>query len=160
MKILIIIGAVILFLLFLAGLFLYDVFGAPGIVIPLFVLGLLTYVICRIGLKNIFIALLAIVAIVTLKKILTAILEARREKRISFYRSSCFDEPMGHLYEPKVSRYHAVEERPEPKQKSSQSNGSGTYRRDMAYRRTNNCPNCGALMMNVICPYCETRLSQ
>lgn len=146
MKIILIVAAILLLILIAIGFFLYDIFGPAGVIVPLIIMGFIAYVVYKIGLRNILIGFAIIVAVKIIVKIFSAVIDARnRRKIIRRSRIYRYDEPAPYLY-PSDKKYKMIPQ-------NIQKDNTDVRQKKM----TNNCPNCGAIMADGVCPYCNTR---
>lgn len=158
-----VIAGIILLLIFAVGAFLYNAFGAPGIIIPLIILVLIGYFINMIGVENILVILGVLAAIKVIRKIVTAIHEARVRRRLRRWRTTPYysrTEKNSMCTSP--SHYEFIPA-PIEEEKPVTVSARGCKENNRSERtpslKTNNCPNCGALMIKGVCPYCNTRLT-
>ena len=104
--------------------------------------GLLIYVIVKIGIRNVLIAIISIAAIVVLRKILINMIDNYRVHRIFKKNKYMYHKARGDTY---------IGSGPTGPRKWYEEKMTS---HDMA----NNCPNCGAAIDKSICPYCGTRV--
>ena len=151
---LLIVGLIVIVVIFLIGLLLYAMFGKAGIIVPAVLLILIACIVNSIGLENI---LIGIVIIVTIKKtvnIIQDIIERRRSRRL-FQRWDCSyrEESRRSAYQYPQVRIEKVEQTPVKQSPVKRTPGKPEF-------FTNNCPNCGGLVLNGICQYCNTRINR
>ncbi len=138
MKITIIVAAIVLIILIMLGSILYYLCGPAGVIVPLLIMGLIAYIIYSIGVKNIFMILAGLAAILIIKKVVCVIIDSWSAREIR----RCFR----YKYSKETIRDKRVHE---TKQEIKPRKDPG--------KKTNNCPNCGAQIVKGLCPYCNTR---
>ena len=146
-----VIAGIILLLIFAVGAFLYNAFGAPGIIVPLIILLLIGCFINMIGVENILVIL----------GVLTAIHEARVRRRLRRWSTTPYYSRIEKSVCTSDSHYKFVPDLTKD-EKPVTVPGRGSRGKGISgskpSAKTNNCPNCGALMIKGVCPYCDTRL--
>ena len=161
MKIIVITAAIAIFVLLLIGYFLFELFGPVGIIAPAVLIGTVSYFVYRVG----FVKILVVISlIIFVRKIVGLIIDmAGRRKIERSYHSFGYREPAGYVNRRDIPGYELVRRSTEPKtvQKQIDHQGRVDQQKERKHKqgiKTNNCPNCGAVMVMDTCPYCNTKV--